>query len=120
MISLLTSAQALCLFQILKKFEVRTLKWLFKLVWICKILSNFSLKNMRNLSISRSESLKLGKKWSGYWTISVINVLGRKNAYSIFYQKTESQYALNTSVYNLYKLYIIGRPLPTFTYNIVF
>ena len=73
-----------------------------------------------DLAISRSESLRIRKKWKGYWTVSVINVLGRRNAYSIFYQKTASQFALNSSAYNLYKLYIIGRPLPTFTYNIVF
>jgi hypothetical protein len=72
-----------------------------------------------DLSISRFEDLRIKKKWKGYWTLSIINVLGRKNAYSIFYQKNPSP-TLSQGSYNLYKLYIIGIPLPTFTYNIMF
>ncbi len=73
-----------------------------------------------DLSISRYENLRIKKKWKGYWTISIMNVLGRKNAYSIFYQKDVNPNNLNQPSYSLYKLYIIGRPLPTFTYNITF
>jgi hypothetical protein len=72
-----------------------------------------------DLSISRFESLKLKKKWKGYWTFSVINVYGQKNAYSIFYQRDRSPYNF-AGRSALYKLYIIGRPLPTFTYNFLF
>jgi hypothetical protein len=72
-----------------------------------------------DLSISRYESLKIKKKWKGYWTLSVINVYSRKNAYSIFYQRERSPYNFGGRS-NLYKLYIIGRPLPTFTYNFSF
>jgi hypothetical protein len=73
-----------------------------------------------DLSISRYESLKIKKKWKGYWTVSVINVYGRKNAYSIFYQRDRSPYNYDEGRFDLYKMYIIGRPLPTFTYNFVF
>jgi hypothetical protein len=73
-----------------------------------------------DLSISQFENLRINKKWKGYWTFSIINVYGRKNAYSIFYQKDTSPYNINQGRYNLYKLYIIGRPLPIFTYNFVF
>ncbi len=72
-----------------------------------------------DISISRFESLRLHKKWRGYWTFSIINLYARKNAYSIFYQRDRSpdNYMGRSS---LYKLYIIGRPLPTFTYNFTF
>jgi hypothetical protein len=73
-----------------------------------------------DLSISRFESLRIKKKWKGYWTLSVINAYGRKNAYTIFYQRDRSPYKYDEGRFNLYKLYIIGRPLPTFTYNFVF
>lgn len=72
-----------------------------------------------DLSITRFESLKLNKKWKGYWTVSIINFYSRKNAYSIFYQRDRSP-DNHQGRSNLYKLYIIGRPLPTFTYNFTF
>jgi CarboxypepD_reg-like domain/TonB-dependent Receptor Plug Domain len=72
-----------------------------------------------DVSVSRYENLRIKKKWKGYWTLSVINVLGRRNAYSIFYQKDTSPTS-SEGTYNLYKLYIIGFPLPTLTYNILF
>jgi len=73
-----------------------------------------------DISISRYENLKIKKSWKGYWTFSIINLYGRKNAYSVFYQKEQSVYDINSAKYTLYKMYIIGRPLPTFTYNFVF
>lgn len=70
-----------------------------------------------DISISLGESLRVRKRWKGSFTFSLINVYGRKNAYSVYYQRDKS-YSGNS--YNLYKLYIIGRPFPTLTYNIVF
>lgn len=72
-----------------------------------------------DISVTRFESLRLNKRWKGYWTFSLINVYARKNAYSIFYQRDRSPYNYEGRS-NLYKLYIIGRPLPTFTYNFMF
>lgn len=72
-----------------------------------------------DISISRFESLKWQKKWKGYWTFSLINLYARKNAYSIFYQRDRNPVNL-WGRSNLYKLYIIGQPLPTFTYNFTF
>ncbi len=66
-----------------------------------------------DVSITFDETLRLKRKWKGSWTLSIINLYGRKNAYSVFYQKDGGEY-------NLYKLYIIGRPLPTLTYNFSF
>jgi hypothetical protein len=66
-----------------------------------------------DIAITRDESLKIKKFWKGSWTLSVINVYSRKNLYSSYYQKENSDY-------NLYALYVIGRPLPTLTYNFYF
>jgi hypothetical protein len=73
-----------------------------------------------DISISCDESLRIRKKWKGSWTLSVINVYGRKNAYSTFYKKEDPGPSNNYSSYNLYTLYIIGRPFPTLTYNFTF
>jgi hypothetical protein len=73
-----------------------------------------------DISVSCDESLRIKKKWKGSWTLSVINVYGRKNPYSTFYRKEEPGPSNNYRAYNLYTLYIIGRPLPTLTYNFTF
>lgn len=73
-----------------------------------------------DLSISYDENLKLNAKGKGSWSFSLINVYGRKNAYTVFYKKEEPNEHNNQQRYSLYKLYIIGRPLPTITYNFSF
>ena len=73
-----------------------------------------------DISISRDESLWLKKKWRGSWTFSIINVYGRKNSYSIYYKKEVPDFSNNYRSYSLYTMYIIGRPLPTLTYNFIF
>ncbi|MBN1186155.1 MAG: carboxypeptidase-like regulatory domain-containing protein [Bacteroidales bacterium] len=73
-----------------------------------------------DISMSLDESLKNKKKWKGSWTFSILNVYGRKNAYSLFYKKDDTTGANTTKMYSLYKLYIIGKPLPTLTYNFIF
>jgi hypothetical protein len=73
-----------------------------------------------DLSISLDESLKIKKRWKGSWTFSLLNVYARKNAYSVFYKKEVPTYENDYKMYSLYKLYLIGRPLPTLTYNFIF
>lgn len=73
-----------------------------------------------DLSITLDESLRIKKKWKGSWTLSVINLYGRKNAYSVFYKKDIPAESNNYKKFSLYKLYIIGKPLPTLTYNFTF
>jgi hypothetical protein len=73
-----------------------------------------------DISVSYDESLWLKKKWRGSWTFSIINVYGRKNPYSTYYKKEIPTTANNNRYYSLYTLYIIGRPLPTLTYNFIF
>jgi hypothetical protein len=73
-----------------------------------------------DLSLTCDETLRIKKKFKGSWTLSIINVYGRRNAYSSFYKKAEPSFSNNYRLYSLYTLYIIGRPLPTITYNFTF
>jgi hypothetical protein len=73
-----------------------------------------------DISVSCYETLRIKQKWKGFWTFSIVNVYARKNAYSIFYQRDSRTFESYGSKFNLYKLYIIGKPLPTLTYNFTF
>ncbi len=73
-----------------------------------------------DLSVSIDESLRIKKKWKGSWTFSILNVYARKNAYSVFYKKEKPDLQNDFQGFALYKLYIIGKPLPTITYNFIF
>ena len=72
--------------------------------------------NRLDLSFSVDESLKKKKIWKGSWTFSVLNVY----AYTVFYRKEKPSVLNNYKLFNLYKMYIIGIPLPTITYNFIF
>lgn len=84
--------------------------------------NKYRLPNYHRLdvSISFDESLRIRKKWKGRWTLSVVNLYGRKNAYSVFYKKEEHFVSYELRNYDTYMLYIIGIPFPTLTYNFVF
>jgi hypothetical protein len=73
-----------------------------------------------DVSITLDETLKLKKKWKGSWTLSIVNLYSRKNAFSTFYQKEVPTMSNDFKTFALYKLYIIGRPFPTLTYNFTF
>lgn len=47
---------------------------------------------------------------------SVYNLLGRDNAYSVFYQRPRSNYLIPLA----YKLSVLGSPMPSLTYNFKF
>lgn len=72
-----------------------------------------------DISLTLDENLRVNRRGKGSWTISVMNVYGRKNPFSIFYKK-EPQVLNEPRSFKLYQLYIIGRPLPTITYNFSF
>jgi hypothetical protein len=84
--------------------------------------NKYRLSDYHRLDISMSidESLKKKKNWKGSWTFSILNVYGRKNAYSIFYQKDTPTAENNYQAFSLYKMYLIGMPMPTVTYNFIF
>jgi len=73
-----------------------------------------------DVSITLDESLRIRKKWKGSWTLSVVNLYGRKNAYSVFYKKEDHFVSNEMRKYDTYMLYIIGIPFPTLTYNFTF
>jgi hypothetical protein len=73
-----------------------------------------------DVSLTLDESLRKSKKWKGSWTISVINVYGRNNAYSVYYKKEDHMISNQLRQYDIYRLYIIGSPFPTLTYNFTF
>jgi len=73
-----------------------------------------------DIALSFDQSLRLRKKWKGSWTLSVVNLYGRKNAFSAYYAKEDPRMWNYTGKYHLYTLYILGVPLPTITYNFNF
>jgi hypothetical protein len=73
-----------------------------------------------DIAITCDESLRIKKFWKGSWTLSIINLYGRKNKYSVYFQKDPPVKSSSYPHYSLYSLYIIGRPLPTLTYNFTF
>lgn len=73
-----------------------------------------------DIAITHDESIRLKKKWKGSWTFSVLNIYAQKNPYSVFYKSSSnSKLNINPS-FNLYRMYIIEKPIPTITYNFTF
>ena len=72
-----------------------------------------------DISISIGENLNIRERGNSSWTIALMNVYGRKNPYSVFYKREHGSLHPIDS-FNLYQLYIVGRPLPTITYNFSF
>lgn len=65
-------------------------------------------------------SLLKHQKWRSSWTISVYNVYGRNNTFSVFYEKQIPSHLNNYRNYALYRFSVIGVPVPSFTYNFWF
>jgi hypothetical protein len=73
-----------------------------------------------DISLSVNESIRRKRAWKGSWTFSLLNVYARKNAYSVFYKHETPSEHNNFNSFSLYKLSMIGIPLPTLTYNFIF
>ncbi|KPL14547.1 MAG: hypothetical protein AMS26_10380 [Bacteroides sp. SM23_62] len=73
-----------------------------------------------NVSVSYDGNLKRNKKFNTSWTFSVYNVYGRKNVFSVFYNKELPSLDNDFTRFGLYKLSIIARPIPTLTFNFNF
>jgi hypothetical protein len=73
-----------------------------------------------DIAITFDETLRLKQKWKGSWTFSIINLYGQKNPYSVFYKSTSQVGSQFNQSFNLYQMFIIERPIPTFTYNFTF
>jgi hypothetical protein len=73
-----------------------------------------------DITLSYDESLRLKKRWKGRWSFSLLNVYGRKNAYTIYYKKEDPSIDNDYNRFSQYKLYLIGRPVPTVSYFFIF
>lgn len=76
--------------------------------------------NRLDLSITFDENLRKKRMWKGSWTFSIYNVYGRKNPYSVYYREAQPNEANDYRKYSLYKLSVIGIPVPSLTYNFKF
>lgn len=66
-----------------------------------------------DISLTYKGNLKKNKLLRSSWTLSVYNVTGRMNAYSIYYKNVDNRI-------EGYKLSIFGEPIPTLTYKFEF
>ncbi len=73
-----------------------------------------------DISITLDENLRKKRMWKGSWTLSVYNLYGRNNPYSIYYKKSIPGEDNDFRRYSLYKLSVIGIPVPSLTYNFKF
>jgi hypothetical protein len=71
-------------------------------------------------SVTFDENMRKKRMWKGSWTLSVYNAYGRENPYSVYYRKSEPGFTENYRKYSLYKLSVIGIPVPSLTYNFKF
>lgn len=73
-----------------------------------------------DIGLTLDENLRKKRMWKGSWTLSVYNLYGRNNPYSVYYRKTVPTAENDYRVYSLFKLSVIGIPVPSLTYNFRF
>jgi len=73
-----------------------------------------------DMALTYEGSLLKRQKWRSSWTISLYNVYGRKNPFSVYYSKEKPSQFNNYKTYALYQFAVIGVPIPSFTYNFWF
>ena len=66
-----------------------------------------------DLGFSIEAGHKIKKLAHSYWSFSVYNLLGRENAYSVYFN-------IDNGEAKGYKLVIFGNPIPTISYNFRF
>lgn len=74
-----------------------------------------------DVSLTFDENLRKKRVWKGSWTLSVYNLYGRHNPYSVYYKKNLPENVRNgEKLFDLFKLSVIGVPIPSLTYNFRF
>ncbi len=73
-----------------------------------------------DVALTFDENLRKKRMWKGSWTLSVYNLYGRHNPYSVYYRKTVPSAENSYRGYSLFKLSVIGIPVPSLTYNFKF
>lgn len=76
--------------------------------------------NRLDLSLTFDQNLRKKRMWKGSWTLAIYNLYGRNNPYSVYYKKATPGESNNYRRYSLYKLSVIGIPVPSLTYNFTF
>ncbi|WP_276499080.1 TonB-dependent receptor [Pontibacter litorisediminis] len=67
-----------------------------------------------DLSLSLLPDKARSKRWEGTWNLSLYNVYGRKNPYSVFFRQVYG------SPPRAYRLAVVGVPLPSISYDFKF
>lgn len=87
------------------------------------VRNNVRIPNFHRLdfSVTRKGKKKPGKKWYGEWVLSVYNVYGQRNPFSIF-QRQQSDRVLpgQSTTTQAYKLSVVGSIIPSISYNFKF
>lgn len=73
-----------------------------------------------DVSITFDENLRKKRMWKGSWTFSIYNLYSRHNPYSVYYKRSTLDTFKGYGMYELFKLSIIGVPIPSLTYNFKF
>jgi hypothetical protein len=73
-----------------------------------------------DIALTIDENLKRKRSWKGSWTLSVYNLYDRHNPYSVYYKNSTPAPGSKFTSYSLYKLSVIGIPVPTLSYNFRF
>jgi ferric enterobactin receptor len=60
------------------------------------------------------------RRWQGSWVLSIYNLYGRKNAYSVFFRTKNDDLIQYYNKANSYKLAVFGSIIPSITYNFKF
>ena len=65
---------------------------------------------------------KPNQKWQGSWNFGITNLYSRQNAYSVYFKESENNWKQNQkgNKTEAWQFAIIGKPVPTITYNFSF
>jgi hypothetical protein len=84
--------------------------------------ASFTLRNAERipdyirLDVGITIDPKPGKRWQGSWNFSIYNLLGRQNAYSVYFRSSSGE--INQA--KTYQLSVLGAAIPSITYNFKF
>jgi hypothetical protein len=65
---------------------------------------------------------KADQRWQASWNFGITNLYGRQNAYSVYFKESENNWAgmQKGNQTEAWQFAIIGRPVPTISYNFTF
>ncbi len=78
--------------------------------------NNYRIPAYHRLDLSVTRQGKVRKRYESFWVFSVYNVYGRHNAFSVYFQQSDS----GTNSTEAIQYSIIARPIPSISYNFKF